>query len=228
MDRLIRVLIADDHAIVREGLRGLITTEPGLVLIGEAADGVEAVERSRALQPDVILLDLAMPRKDGLTAIGEIKQVAPHARILVLTSFAEDNKLFPALQAGAHGYLLKDSSPQELLEAIAVVYYGEFLLDSRVAQKVVERISHPERSLPEDLLTEREKEVLRLVAEGLSNQDIAERLVTTERTVRSHMGSILGKLQLENRTQAALYALRVGIADLDMGSPNTDSLPIHR
>jgi len=162
-------------------------------------------------------LDLTMPRKDGLTAIGEIKQVAPDARILVLTSFSEESKVFPALKAGAHSYLLKDSSPQELLGAISKVYYGEFLLDSKVAGMVVERISHPEEPRPEDLLTEREKEVLRLVAQGLSNEDIAERLGTAERTVRSHMGSILGKLQFENRTQAALYALRAGIADLEVG-----------
>lgn len=217
MDKPIRILIADDHAVVREGLRGLIATEPGMLLIGEARDGVEAVEKSRALQPDVILMDLAMPRKDGLAAIGEIKESVPNARILVLTSFAEDNKIFPALKAGALGYILKDSSPKELLEAIHKIHRGEAPLDSNVARKVVERISRPSGSRPEDLLTEREIEVLRLIAQGLSNEQISEQLVTTERTVRSHVGSILEKLQLENRTQAALYALRVGIAELDAG-----------
>jgi len=178
---------------------------------------VEAVEKSRALQPDVILMDLAMPRKDGLAAIGEIKQAVPNARILVLTSFAEDDKIFPAIKAGALGYMLKDSSPQELLEAIHKIHLGESPLDSNVARKVVERISRPAGSRPDDLLTEREKQVLRLVAQGLSNGEIAKKLVTTERTVRSHVGSILEKLQLDNRTQAALYALRVGIAELDAG-----------
>jgi two-component system, NarL family, response regulator LiaR len=217
VDKRIRVLIADDHPVIREGLRGLIATEPGMILIGEASDGDEAVERSRALQPDVVLLDLVMPRKDGLSAIGEIRKAAPNARILVLTALAEDAKIFPALKAGADGYLIKDSSPQELLEAISNVYLGGSPLDSIVARRVVDRINRPEGSRPEDTLTEREREVLCLVAQGLSNKDIAERLVTTERTVRSHMGSILQKLQLENRTQAALYALRVGIAELNTG-----------
>jgi NarL family two-component system response regulator LiaR len=217
MDNPIRILIADDHPVVREGLRGLVATEPGMLVIGEASDGVEAVERSCALKPDIILLDLAMPHKDGLTAISEIKTAAPDARILVLTSFAEDSKIFPAIKAGANGYLLKDSSPQELLQAIHKVYNGESPLDSHVAKKIVERISQPEGSRTEDLLTEREKQVLRLVAQGLSNEEIAEKIVTTERTVRSHVSSILEKLQLENRTQAALYALRAGIAELDTG-----------
>ncbi len=215
MGNPIRILITDDHPVVREGLCGLIATEPGMLVVGEASDGVEAVERSRDLQPDIILLDLAMPHKDGLSAISEIKMAAPDARILVLTSFAEGAKIFPAIKAGANGYLLKDTSPQELLQAIHKVYNGESPLDSQVAKKVVERISQPKGSRPENLLTEREKQVLRLVAQGLSNEEIAERLVTTERTVRSHVSSILGKLQLENRTQAALYALRTGIAELD-------------
>jgi NarL family two-component system response regulator LiaR len=215
MSNPIRILIADDHAVVREGLRGLIATEPGMLLIGEATDGVEAVSKSHQLQPDVIVLDLSMPRKDGLTAIGEIKTVLPQARILVLTSFAEEDKIFPALQAGALGYMLKDSSPQELLQAIHSVYRGESPVYPSVARKVLDRLSHSTESRPEDALTDREKQVLRLVAQGLSNEDIAEKLVTTERTVRSHVGSILQKLDLENRTQAALYALRVGLAKLD-------------
>jgi len=217
MTETIRILIADDHAIVREGLRALIDTERGMELVGEAADGVEAVLRAHSLQPDVILLDLVMPRKDGIEAIGEIKQENPEARILVLTSFAEDDKVFPAIKAGALGYLLKDSSPQELLQAIRDVYRGESSLHPTIARKVIGELNRPPENLPptEEPLTEREVEVLSLVARGLSNQEIADRLVVSERTVRTHVSNILGKLHLANRTQAALYAVREGLADLD-------------
>jgi NarL family two-component system response regulator LiaR len=216
MTETIRILIADDHAIVREGLRWLIDTEPGIELVGEAADGVEAVLKARSLQPDVILLDLVMPRKDGIEAIAEIKRENPEARILVLTSFAEDDKVFPAIQAGALGYLLKDSSPQELLKAIREVYQGESSLHPTIARKLIGELNRPS-DLPatEEPLTEREVEVLSLVARGLSNQEIAERLVVSERTVRSHVSNILGKLHLANRTQAALYAVREGLANPD-------------
>ena len=217
MTETIHILIADDHAIVREGLRALIDTERGMELVGEAADGVEAVLRARSLQPDVILLDLVMPRKDGIEAIGEIKQENPEARILVLTSFAEDDKVFPAIKAGALGYLLKDSSPQELLQAIREVYRGESSLHPAIARKVIGELKRPPENLPptEEPLTEREVEVLSLVARGLSNQEIADRLVVSERTVRTHVSNILGKLHLANRTQAALYAVREGLASLD-------------
>ncbi|NIO70105.1 MAG: response regulator [Anaerolineae bacterium] len=217
MTETIHILIADDHAIVREGLRALIDTERGMELVGEAADGVEAVLQARSLQPDVILLDLVMPRKDGIEAIGEIKQENPEARILVLTSFAEDDKVFPAIQAGALGYLLKDSSPQELLQAIREVYRGESSLHPAIARKLIGELNRPPENLPptEEPLTEREVEVLSLVARGLSNQEIAERLVVSERTVRTHVSNILGKLHLANRTQAALYAVREGLAGPD-------------
>jgi NarL family two-component system response regulator LiaR len=216
MTETIRILIADDHAIVREGLRALIGTKPDMELVGEAADGVEAVLKSRSLRPDVILLDLVMPRKDGIEAIGEIKRENPKARILVLTSFAEDEKVFPAIRAGALGYLLKDSSPQELLQAIREVYRGESSLHPAIARKLIRELNRPS-DLPatEEPLTEREVEVLILVARGLSNQEIAERLVVSERTVRTHVSNILGKLHLANRTQAALYAVREGLAGLD-------------
>jgi NarL family two-component system response regulator LiaR len=213
---LVRVLISDDHAIVREGLRALITSEPGMEVVGEAADGVEAVQRARELRPDVILLDLQMPRKNGIEAIGEIKAENPDARILVLTSFAEDEKVFPAIKAGALGYLLKDSSPQELLEAIRDTHRGESSLHPAIARKLIRELNRPSDLPPaEDPLTEREVEVLRLVAQGLSNQHIAEQLIISERTVRTHVGNILDKLHLANRTQAALYAVREGYADLD-------------
>ncbi len=216
MTETIRILIADDHAIVREGLRALIGTKPDMDLVGEAADGVEAVLKARSLRPDVILLDLVMPRKDGIEAIGEIKRENPKARILVLTSFAEDEKVFPAIQSGALGYLLKDSSPQELLQAIRQVYRGESSLHPAIARKLIRELNRPS-DLPatEEPLTEREVEVLILVARGLSNQEIAERLVVSERTVRTHVSNILGKLHLANRTQAALYAVREGLAGLD-------------
>ena len=209
----IRVLISDDHAIVREGLRSLLETEPGMELAGEAVDGGEAVAKARALRPDVILLDLMMPRMDGIEAIGEIKREQPDARILVLTSFAEDEKVFAAIKAGALGYLLKDSSPQELLQSIREVARGESSLHPTIARKVLRELSRP-RDLPPtpEPLTARELEVLGLVAQGLSNQEIAGRLVLSERTVRTHVSQILTKLQLANRTQAALYALREGLA----------------
>ena len=212
----IRILIADDHAIVREGLRALLATEPDLELVGEASDGIQAVSKALDLKPDVILLDMMMPRKDGLGAIEEIIKENPNARILVLTSLAEDDKVFPAIKAGALGYLLKDSSPQELLQAIHNVHQGEASLHPTIARKLMRELNQPP-SLPPttDPLTEREVEVLRLVAQGLSNDDIAEKLVVSERTVRTHVSHILDKLHLANRTQMALYAVREGIAKLD-------------
>lgn len=216
MSETIRILIADDHAIVREGLRALFATEPNLELVAEAADGMEAVDKARALKPDVILLDMMMPRKDGLQAIGEIMKENPNARVLVLTSFAEDEKVFPAIKAGALGYLLKDSSPQELIQAIQNVYRGEASLHPTIARKLMRELSQPPGLPPTtDPLTEREVEILRLVAQGLSNDEIAERLVISERTVRTHVSHILDKLHLANRTQMALYAVREGIAKLE-------------
>ncbi len=218
MTRPISVLIADDHPVVREGLRGLIDTEPGIEVVGEAADGVEAVEMAYALRPDVVLLDLVMPRKSGIEAIVEIKKSNPDARILVVTTFAEDDKVFSAIESGALGYILKDSSPKELLDAIRDVYLAEPALHASITLKLMREFKA--RSTPpttEESLTEREVEVLKLVAQGLSNQEIAQTLVVGDRTVSKHVSSILEKLHLANRTQAALYALREGLADLDPG-----------
>jgi len=216
VDEQISVLIADDHAVVREGLRGLITSEPGMVVVGEARDGVEAVREALALHPDVILLDLVMPRKDGLEAIQDIKNSNPEARILVLTSFADDDKVFAAIKAGAVGYLLKDSSPQELLQAVREVSQGESSLHPTIARKLIQELSQPSELPPaQDQLTAREVEVLRLLAQGLANQEIGEQLVISERTVRNHVSNILNKLHLANRTQAALYALKEGLASLN-------------
>jgi len=212
----IRVLIADDHPIVREGLSGLIKTEAGMELVGTAADGVEAILQARSLQPDVILLDLIMPRKDGIAAIKEIKAENPHARILVITSFAEDKKVFAAIEAGALGYLLKDSSPQELLRAIRDVHRGESSLHPTVARKLIRRLDRSSDLPPtKEPLTEREVQVLKLVAQGRPNQEIATELVISDRTVGTHISNILNKLHLANRTQAALYALREGLVSLD-------------
>jgi NarL family two-component system response regulator LiaR len=209
----IRVLIADDHAIVREGLRALIDTEPGMELVGEASDGVEAIRLARSLKPDVLLLDLLMPHKDGMAVIDEIKQQDLETRILVLTSFAEDEKVFPAIKAGAQGYLLKDTSPHRLLQAVRDVYHGESSLHPTIARKLIGELHRPSSPPPVgEELTDREVEVLSLVAQGLSNQEIADQLVVSERTVRKHVSNILGKLHLANRTQAALYAIKRGIA----------------
>ena len=216
MVNTIRILIADDHSIVRQGLRALIDTEPDMEAVGEASDGIEAVEQAKALQPDVILLDMVMPRKNGLEAIVEIKEENADARILVLTSFAEHDKVFPAIKAGALGYLLKDSSPRELLQAIRDVYEGASSLHPSIARMLIAEISRPSDLPPtEDPLTEREVEVLKLLAQGMSNDEIAESLVISDRTVGKHVSNLLDKLHLANRTQAALYALREGLASLD-------------
>lgn len=212
----IRILIADDHAIVRKGLHTLITSEPGMEIVGEASDGIEAVQQARALQPDVILLDMVMPRQNGLEAIRQIKGENPEARIIVLTSFAEDDKIFPAIKAGALGYLLKDSTPEQLLQAIYDVHGGESSLHPSIALRLVREISQPSDLPPtQEPLTGREVEVLKLVARGLTNQEIADTLIISERTVGNHIGNILNKLHVANRTQAALYALREGLVSLE-------------
>jgi NarL family two-component system response regulator LiaR len=216
MTDVIRILIADDHAVVREGLRTLIGTEPGMEVVGEAENGVEAVQMACALRPDVILLDMVMPRKDGLEVIGEIKREDPGAHILILTSFSDDDKVFPAIKAGALGYLLKNTTPKQLLRAIRDVHQGEPTMSPAIANKLMRELQRSsDLPLTEEPLTEREVDVLRLVAQGLSNQEIAETLFIGEGTVRTHVSNILSKLHLANRTQAALYALREGLAPLN-------------
>ena len=216
MADVIRVLVVDDHAIVREGLRWLMATEPGLELVGEAADGVEAVEKARDLRPDVILMDLIMPRMDGIAATAAITSAQPETHVLVLTSFAEDEQVFPAIKAGALGYLLKDTSPHTLLRAIRDVHAGTPSMHPVVARKLLQELQRSSDLPPtKEPLTEREVEVLKLVARGLSNEEIAARLYIGERTARTHVSNVLHKLHLANRTQAALYALREGLARLD-------------
>ncbi len=216
MPDTIRILICDDHAVVRRGLRSLVGVNPEMELVGEAVDGEEAVSMAQKLKPDVIIMDLIMPRKNGIDATSEIKKKNPDAKILVLTSFSDDNNVFPAIKAGASGYLLKDSSPEELLQAINDVHQGKSSLHPVIAQKVIQELHQPSDLPPtEDPLTAREVDVLKYVAQGLSNQNISHKLKIKEGTVRIHVGNILNKLQLANRTQAALYALREGLAELD-------------
>ena len=216
MSKTIKVLICDDHAIVRIGLRFLIGANPGMQIAGEAVDGEEAVVMANKLNPDVIIMDLIMPRKDGVKTIAEIKNNNHDTRILVLTSFSDDKYVFSAIKAGANGYLLKDSSPEEILQAINDVYQGKSSLHPVIAQKVIQQMHQPtDNQATNDPLSAREVEVLKNVAQGMSNQKIAQTLEIKEGTVRIHVGNILNKLQLSNRTQAALYALREGFSELD-------------
>lgn len=216
---MIRVLIVDDHAIVRKGIRALLSETGGFEIVGEAADGQEAVVVAAESQPDVILMDLLMPVMDGIEATLRITAQRPGARILVLTSFAADNKLFPAIKAGALGYLLKDSSPEDLLRAIRQVHRGEPALHPTIARKLLQEIAQPVDLPPApEALTARELAVLRLIAQGLSNQEIADQLSVSEPTVRTHVSRILGKLHLASRTQAALYAVREGLEAEDEAS----------
>jgi NarL family two-component system response regulator LiaR len=210
MAELISVLIADDHPVVRQGLRTFLDTQDGLEVVGEAGDGVEAVELAHQLLPDVVLMDLVMPGLDGVEATRRIRELSPSTKVIVLTSFDDDEKVFPSVKAGAAGYLLKDVHPQELAEAVRKVYRGEALLASSVAAKLMQEVAGERQ--PAAGLTERELEVLRLIARGLPNKLIAQELVVSEKTVKTHVSNILAKLHLADRTQAALYAVREGLA----------------
>ncbi len=209
----VKLFLVDDHKVVRSGIKALGETEPSLEVIGEASDGREAVAKVSQKSPDVILMDLVMPEMDGVEATKRIIEDKPEGKILILTSFSEEERIIQAIKAGATGYLIKDASPDELVGAIRDVHRGESTLDPKVAGTVLRSMQNEEEDSSEDL-TEREVEVLELVAEGLPNDDIAEKLYISERTVRSHVSNILGKLGLANRTQAALYAVRQGIAEL--------------
>jgi two-component system, NarL family, response regulator LiaR len=221
-DRLIRVLLVDDHAVVRKGLRALLDREPGIEVTHEAEDGEEAVRSADRFHPDVILMDLEMPGIGGIEATRRIIDMHPDTRIVVLTSHASEEDVFPALKAGAFGYLPKHSAPEDVLHAIRQAYRGETVLHPAIARMVLQELQgapQPKQPATTDPLSERELEVLRLVAQGVSNQEIANALVVGEATVRSHFSAILRKLQLASRTQAALYALRQGLATLDEAPP---------
>jgi two-component system, NarL family, response regulator LiaR len=216
MSKPIRVLIVDDHTVVRDGLNALLAAESGMRVVGSAANGAEAVKLAQELQPDVILLDLVMPQMDGVQATREIKKAWPQARILVLTSFAENHMVFSAIKAGAMGYLMKDTSSDALIQAIRDTYLGKPALGPDIARILMEDIQDQDAPADEPgALTEREIEILQQMALGKTNQEIADELYLSERTVRTHVTNILAKLGLSNRTQAVLYALRQGIAHMD-------------
>ena len=205
----IRILLVDDHAVVREGLRHFLELQEGFEIVGEAADGVDAVTAARSLRPDIVLMDLAMPRRDGVEAMRELRAGVPEARVIILTSFLEDDRLLPALQAGAAGYLLKNVEPEELARAIRTAARGGTLIDPAVATRLVETLS--ERVEQRPALTAREQEVLRLIARGYPNKRIARELGIAEKTVKTHVSHVLAKLSVDDRTQAALYAARLGL-----------------
>jgi two-component system, NarL family, response regulator LiaR len=226
--RTIRVLIVDDHAVVRQGLRTFLELQDDVLhgdpvalpieVVGEAANGVVAVDLARRLQPDVVLLDLVMPEMDGIEATPKIIEHSPHSRVVILTSFGEEDKVVPGIRAGAQGYLLKDIAPRDLVQAVRAVYLGQVQLHPEAARKLMSAVAAKEvpatglqTTLPENL-TERELEVLRMIARGLNNREIADELVISDKTVKTHVSNILSKLHLEDRTQAAIYALRHGLA----------------
>jgi NarL family two-component system response regulator LiaR len=216
MNEFIRVLVVDDHPIVQEGLSGLVTSRYGMAVVGQAKDGNEAVKKAHSLKPDVILMDLVMPGKSGLETIIEIRTKDPQAHILVLTSFGEEDRVLAAIKAGALGYLMKDSCPDELLHAIREVAKGNLFLPENIALKFRNNLQTPQETPPPPPpLTERELEVLKLVAQGLSNKQIASQLTVSEVTIRYHVSSILERLELSNRIQAAVYAVQKGLVNED-------------
>lgn len=213
---MIRVLIADDHAVVREGLRGFLALQDDVEVVGEAADGEEAVAAVARLAPDVALVDLVMPRVDGLEAIKRIRALDSPTRVIVLTSFTDEDKMLPAVRAGAVGYLLKDIAPNDLVAAIRTVHGGETLLPPTVIRELVREVSRDDRGSGSDNpLTKREREVLALIAGGRANKAIAFELGVAEKTVKTHVSNILAKLGVADRTQAALHAVREGLVDLE-------------
>jgi two-component system, NarL family, response regulator LiaR len=209
MPDAIRVLVADDHAVLREGLRSFLDLQEGIEIVGDAADGAEAVELAERLRPDVVLMDLVMPNLDGVEAMRVLNERVPGTRVIILTSYIDDDRLLPAIRAGAAGYLLKNAEPQELARAIRTAAAGEALIDPSVAARLVERLSQDEPRNDYESLTAREREVLELIGRGYSNKRIALDLGIAEKTVKTHVSNLLGKLGVADRTQAALYASRL-------------------
>jgi two-component system, NarL family, response regulator LiaR len=213
----IRILIADDHTLFRNGVKTLLNTEPGMEVIGEASNGDEAIQLAKKLLPDIVLMDLVMPVKDGITAISEIIALPGGTRILVLTSYSAEDKSISAIKAGASGFVLKDCSPDELLQAIRIVHSGESYLPPGIVEILVNEVQHKPQSsdFPVEQLTDREMEVLKLIAQGLTNDSIAATLFISKRTVSTHINNLLNKLTLENRAQAVLYALQNRIVEIE-------------
>jgi len=215
----IKVLIADDHAVVREGTRRILEQEPDMEVVGEAGDGEEAVNLATSLKPDVAIIDIAMPKLDGIEATKRIKAILPSINVLILSAYDDDQFIFSLLEAGAAGYLLKSIRGRELIDAIRAVYSGESVLHPSIARKVLNRFvstsGKPEGQEPSGVLSDREMEVLKLAAKGLSNQDIAEKLCLSIRTVQGHLGHIFNKLQVGSRTEAVVRALKEGWVTLD-------------
>jgi DNA-binding NarL/FixJ family response regulator len=217
-DSTIRVLIVDDHAVVREGLRTFLELQDGIEVVGEAGDGAAALDQAAALSPDVILMDLVMPRLDGVAAMRKLRERSPASRVIVLTSFLDDSRLMPALQAGAAGYLLKDVEPAELARAVRTAGADQAMIDPTVAARLLRTLSEPGPGIhrgndPGADLTPREHEVLELIAAGRSNKRIAIELGIAEKTVKTHVGHLMAKLGVADRTQAALLAVRRGLVD---------------
>jgi NarL family two-component system response regulator LiaR len=213
MTEPITVLIVDDHSVVRQGVRAFLETQPDLTVLGDAGSGEEAIRLAAELVPDVVLMDLVMPGMDGVEATRRVRQASPRSQVLVLTSYHQDEHIFPAIRAGALSYLLKDVSPVELVEAVRKAARGEAVLHPRVAARVVQELhgARQETFNPFTELSERELEVLRLIADGMDNAQIAEKLIISEKTVKSHVSNILSKLHVVDRTQAAVYAWREGV-----------------
>src|SRR5512135_3551509 len=210
----IRILVVDDENVVREGFVAILKLQEDMQVVGEALDGIQAVQIARKAKPDVVLLDLIMPQQDGLTTIPQIKELLPDTRILVLTGTAESDRVFQAVKSGALGFLLKDATRVQLLQAIREVASGQASIPSSIAVRVMQEINNPSKALfTSDPLTPRELETLKLLAFGMSNQEIAKQLGVHERTVAKYVSSVLEKLQLANRTQAALYAIREGLTE---------------